>query len=468
MGRFKDKIFKKIKQGFSNEEVFRKNDISSNKQISVFMIVLSVAVVCCYLFINKPTIFEVLSQNNYIDDKDYFFSSYYNLFIDILILIVPAVACLITKGKLIWFKYVNLLSLCYICFDITNIDLYNINLVVVLPIILSCRYFSKSLTHTTSLTIIILYTGNILIDSANFVSNKQSYINILLNLYDYHVFTYIIIFIFYGICLVLAKKCHQMVIEQNEISAKNTAIETELSFARDIQKAMLPEKSEEFYNNKSFRIYGEMTPAKEVGGDFYDYYYLDDDHIVLTIADVSGKGVPASLYMSMTKILLKTEAKKSLSPEEILTRVNTQLCNDKSENMFITVWLGIYEISTGLLKASNAGHEFPIIKRSGEKYEIYKDKHSFVLGGLSFAKYKEYEISLNKNDIIFLYTDGATEAINKEEKMFGTDGILNTLNSSEERDFESIFKNLENDIREFSKGKPQFDDITILGLEVLK
>ena len=169
---------------------------------------------------------------------------------------------------------------------------------------------------------------------------------------------------------------------------------------------MLPSEFPAFPDRKEFDIYASMLPAKEVGGDFYDYYLIDSDHLVLTIADVSDKVVPSALFMSMSRTILKLNAETYHSPKEIMKYSNNLLCDESKDRMFVTAWLGIYEISTGTLTCVNAGHEYPIIMRNNGEYEIYKDKHSFVLGGLRDVPFKEYTLKLNIGDELFLYTDG--------------------------------------------------------------
>ena len=153
-----------------------------------------------------------------------------------------------------------------------------------------------------------------------------------------------------------------------------------------------------------------MTPAKEVGGDFYDFFLIDDDRLAIVMADVSGKGVPAALFMVIAKTLLKNMAQTGRSPKDVLEKVNNQLCEGKEAEMFVTVWLGILEISTGKLTCANAGHEYPAIKRSGGDYELIKDKHGFVLAGMEGFRYKEYELHMDPGDRLFLYTDGVVES----------------------------------------------------------
>lgn len=239
----------------------------------------------------------------------------------------------------------------------------------------------------------------------------------------------------------------------------------ELNLARDIQASMLPCKFPPFPERKEFDIYASMTPAKEVGGDFYDFFLIDDSHVGIVMADVSGKGVPAALFMAVSKILLKNRMQISqASPAEILKKVNNQLCENNKVEMFVTVWLGILDINTGIITAANAGHEFPCVKHNG-RYELIKDKHGFVLAGMENLNYKDYEIKLEKGDSLFLYTDGVTEATNTNNELFGTDRMIEALNSAPDEDCKAILDSVQSAIDGFVKDAPQFDDITMLCLE---
>ena len=225
---------------------------------------------------------------------------------------------------------------------------------------------------------------------------------------------------------------------------------------------MLPNIFPPFPSRKEFDIYASMTPAKEVGGDFYDFFLTDDDHLCMIIADVSGKGVPAALFMMAAKIIFANYAKMGQSPSEILTAANTAICAHNREEMFVTVWLGILEISTGKLQAANAGHEYPAIKKAGGNFELFKDKHGFVIGGMDRMKYKQYEIQMEKGDTLFLYTDGVAEATNAENQLFGTERMLEALNAEPTAEPKILLENMKKSVDEFVGDAPQFDDLTML------
>lgn len=247
----------------------------------------------------------------------------------------------------------------------------------------------------------------------------------------------------------------------NAAAMKNAA---ELNVASNIQHDMLPCIFPAFPERDEFDIYASMTPAKEVGGDFYDFFLIDGDHLATVIADVSGKGVPAALFMVIAKTLIKNQAQTGASPGEVLKTVNNQLCENNEAEMFVTAWLGIYEISTGRLVAANAGHEYPAIRRADGSFELFKDKHGFVLAGMENTRYQEYELQLDPGDTLFVYTDGVTEATDAETVLYGTDRMLEALNRQGDCGPKELLSALKADIDRFVGKAPQFDDITMLGL----
>ena len=248
-------------------------------------------------------------------------------------------------------------------------------------------------------------------------------------------------------------------------TAKNERITTELSLATEIQMAMMPHIFPPFPDRPEFDVYATVTPAKEVGGDFYDFFLIDDDHLCLVIADVSGKGIPAALFMMVSKIILQSCAMLGRSAAEILTKTNEALCSNNQAEMFVTVWLGVLEISTGKLTAANAGHEYPGLKAANGSFELVKDKHGFVVGGMEGAKYQEYELQLEPGAKLFLYTDGVPEATDAAKQMFGVERMLAALNEEPDGTTEQVLKNVSNAVSGFVKDAEQFDDLTMLCLE---
>ncbi len=262
----------------------------------------------------------------------------------------------------------------------------------------------------------------------------------------------------------LSTKTRQYIRDITEITKEKERLGTELELARKIQADMLPNLFPAFPDRTEFSIYASMTPAKEVGGDFYDFFLVDNDHLGMVMADVSGKGVPAALFMMMSKILVNNFAMQGNSPARALELTNEVICQNNDEEMFVTVWLGVLEISTGKVVAANAGHEYPVIKKPGGKYELLKDKHGFVVGGMDGIRYKEYEFQLEKGGALFLYTDGVPEATNANHELFGTDRLLETMNSLHNEEPKDMLTGVKKAIDEFVGEAEQFDDLTMLGL----
>ena len=249
------------------------------------------------------------------------------------------------------------------------------------------------------------------------------------------------------------------------VTAEKERIGTELSLATQIQAAMLPHIVPAFPDRKDFDVIGSMDPAKEVGGDFYDYFLTDDDHLCMLIADVSGKGVPAALFMMASKIILQSVAMLGGTPAEILAKTNQAICSNNEAEMFVTVWIGILELSTGRLTCANAGHEYPVFKKPDGNFELLRDRHGFVLGGLEEATYKEYEVMLEPGSKLFVYTDGVPEATNAAQELFGTDRMVSALNTEPDDAPMDILRNVRKAVDSFVLDAEQFDDLTMLCME---
>lgn len=247
-----------------------------------------------------------------------------------------------------------------------------------------------------------------------------------------------------------------------KVTAEKERIGAELNVATQIQADMLPRIFPAFPGRQEFDIFATMNPAKEVGGDFYDFFLTDPDHLALVVADVSGKGIPAALFMVISKTLIKNQAQMGESPKEILEAVNDQLCENNEAEMFVTVWLGILQISTGLLTAVNAGHEYPIMKIEGGIYELLDDPHGFVMGVMPGMQYQEYEIEMHRGDSLYVYSDGAPDAVNPEEEQFERERLLASLNQVPDASPAELLEQVKGDIDRFVGDAAQFDDITML------
>ena len=260
----------------------------------------------------------------------------------------------------------------------------------------------------------------------------------------------------------MAEELTAYMVRNEQIAVKEERDKTELALAGRIQASMLPNVFPPYPDRKDFEIYASMTPAREVGGDFYEFFLIDDHHLCMMIADVSGKGIPAALFMMATKILLENNVKMGKSPSQTLSDINTAICNKNIEDMFVTVWLGIIDLSTGKMTCANAGHEYPMLKKPGERYEIIKDKHDLVLGAMNGQEYKEYELLMEPGASLFLYTDGLSETNDPGEQMFGTERILKQLNTEPDCSPEETLHGMKEAVDKFIKGKEPFDDMTMM------
>lgn len=260
----------------------------------------------------------------------------------------------------------------------------------------------------------------------------------------------------------------QSVNEMVESLKEKDRIATELSLATDIQAHMLPSIFPPFPEHDEFDIYATMEPAKEVGGDFYDLFMLDDENIAVVAADVSGKGVPAALFMVITKTLIKNHAQSGLTPAEVFTKVNQMLCEGNEAGLFVTAWMGVLNLETGCLTYVNAGHNPPLLKLEGGSFEYLRSHPGFVLAGMEGLRYKQHELFMKPGDRLFLYTDGVTEATNTAKELYGEKRLQDYLNMHTDDDAAQLLHNLRSDMDVFVGEAEQFDDITMLILDYQK
>ena len=254
--------------------------------------------------------------------------------------------------------------------------------------------------------------------------------------------------------------------EKLELKSRQERITNELSIATRIQEGILPSTFPAFPDRSEFDIYASMTPALEVGGDFYDYFFIDQDHLAIVIADVSGKGISASLFMVIAKTLLQNEAmlQKTDIPS-IFTAVNRRLMEGNEAEMFVTCWMGIITISTGEVHYVNAGHEFPAIRHENGEFHLFKDIHGMPLAAMDFVKYREGEFTLERGDTLYVYTDGVTDANNPQKELFGVERVVETLNTNPAGTPREINDTVRNALAEFMQEEPAFDDTTMVILK---
>ncbi len=256
---------------------------------------------------------------------------------------------------------------------------------------------------------------------------------------------------------------HQLV----DLTANKERLTAEFGIAAGIQRNMLPGTFPLYPDRREFDLYASMHPSKEVGGDFYEAFLMDDDRLCMVMADVSGKGVPAALFMVRSIILIKGRAMNddgTGTPAAILEDVNKGLCENNARMMFVTVWLAILKLSTGELVYANAGHEDPAVRRAGGKYELWETRHGLVLGAYPSGKYTDQVQRLEKGDTLFIYTDGIPEATNADDELFGLDRMLGSLNSHREETPSALLPHVKKDVDVFVGSAPQFDDLTMLAI----
>ncbi len=263
---------------------------------------------------------------------------------------------------------------------------------------------------------------------------------------------------------IMAKRIKEYAEEKTKLVTEKAKLDSEMSLAADIQKSML---STDFPDDreKRFRIYATMDPAKDVGGDLYDFFFIDDDHLALVIADVSGKGIPAALFMMETMTLIKEKAVPGKSPAQIVDEVNNSLMLYNKKQLFVTTWFMVIELSTGRAVEVNAGHDKPVLCQSGGSFTIIKNEHSMALGIMNDIEAEENYWELKPGDKLFLYTDGVTDAINSDKKFFGEERMLEALNEVKEGTPKEILEHIKNKVTEFEGDAPVFDDIAMLALE---
>lgn len=270
----------------------------------------------------------------------------------------------------------------------------------------------------------------------------------------------------------LSKAIKTMELEINDyisnltaVTAERERIGAELNVATQIQADMLPRIFPAFPDREEFDVFASMLPAKEVGGDFYDFFLVDDDHIAIVIADVSGKGVPAALFMVIAKTIIKKNAQSGMTPAEVFTNANEQLCEGNEAGLFVTAWMGVIEISSGKMTYVNAGHNPPCIQNGDGGYSFLKTRPGFVLAGMEGIRYRQYETQLSKGDMLYLYTDGVTEAVNHTNELYGDQRLIDALNRMKQLAPVELLKGIKTDLDDFVQEAPQFDDITMLAFQ---
>ncbi len=478
----KERLIAKIREEFlQTTETLWNNEIRANLFTARAMLV-TAGLTLLFWILSKLGVFSI--SNSQIS---------WLVFQALLELIIPAGVCIWLKGERKWLKLLLLSLYTLVLARIEMLLTHNMVLCMAVPVLISVRYYSRTITSFVGiLTIVLTFISNYLsimfhlgrIDM-NMVTLPAGTVlqftdtSILRDVVisqgviDYHQHwlyslsnSYIPKLIIFGliiyVCTEIAGRGREAIFEQQKETKDAERLATELHLAKNIQSSMLPEIFPPFPEHQEFDVYASMRTAREVGGDFYDFYMIDDDHMAMLVADVSGKGIPAAMFMMASKIMINNMSLlNDPDPARILEMVNQEIAARNTAEMFVTVWLGILEISTGKLTATNAGHEYPFIRQNG-KFNIFKEKHGFVLGGMENTKYENYEIQLDPGDAVFVYTDGVTEAKNSNGDQFGVERLEDALNDSPELPVSSIINHISEKLDKFVDNEEQFDDITMV------
>lgn len=472
---------KKVKKTMLLEDaqVLWESEVAGNRLVTNVMIFLAVLLVGTY-FATAAGLFVIEMQ--YMKPV---------LIFGLIEIFIPFIICKIFKGERKWIKVMLLLSIVLVCAQVDSVLTYDVPIIMSIPVVLSIRYYDKRLTIATIIISVIAFafscwygclhgqlnlckvpleTGeviNIVNDSLRnsvFEHGFDMDAYVLRSLRLAFLPKLMIYSVIAVISTIIASVGRKMVFAQDSESRKHERIASELDLASDIQANMLPKILPGNPEKLDFTLYAKNVPAKEVGGDFYDYFMIDEDRVAIVMADVSGKGVPAALFMVIAKTLIKDHSQLGVGPAQTFTRVNNLLCEGNDAGLFVTAWLGILELSSGKLTYVNAGHNPPLIKRNGS-YEYLKCRPGFVLAGMENIKYKEAEIVLEKGDGVFLYTDGVTEDTDINNELYGEERLLQFMNEHIHDTPKDKIHALFAELHKFEKEAEQFDDITMLALD---
>lgn len=479
--QFKKNLEKIIKSAIDEGDVFQVNEIQANMLLGGVLLMMIVISALC-LILNELGVFTA----------------------DIIIMRGTIIAALIVQipimivnqkyhGEPKWMKGVLEWGLLAVCALLASTLGHNASLVTVIPIILSIRYCDAKFTRKVAFFSILIFFLSVLGNAYFGVLNLNIYhpevgstITIgeeglrqaILDLGIDHMAYFksaivndylpkLLIFSVIGFsCVKIAERGRTMNELQDEVTKRASRVETELNLATEIQAGMLPCIFPAFPDHGELELYASNTPAKEVGGDFYDYFKIDDNHVAVVMADVSGKGVGAALFMTISKIVIKNQLLALKSPAEALTEANRQLCENNEAGLFVTTWAGIYDISSGVLTYTNAGHNPPIIHHKDGKCEYLKGINGMVLAGMEGVIYSQSQVNLSSGDEIFLYTDGVTEATSLVNELYGEERLLKCLENHLGDTVKNQVLSIIDDINVFIDEAEQFDDITMMGMKI--
>lgn len=479
----KKRMNQAVNEALAKGDCMLANEITANVMVGVTMMIIFGVMILC-MILNEFGVFTA----------DRTIMRYAVLFAGIVGLPVTVLNT-IYAGARKNLKIPLMVSLVLVCAILMSTLGHNVTLVMAFPIVVSTRYFDKKYTAWVSylsalifavscllcgyygilnMNMVVIEDGiNLLIPAGenlrqavlDFGIDRVAYIkSLFLNEFLPRCFIFLSLSVS---CRYVAGRGKDMLDMQSETTAKSSRIETELNLATQIQTSMLPYIFPAFPEHKDIELKAVYHPAKEVGGDFYDYFVIDKTHVGVVIADVSGKGVGAALFMTISKTVIKNQLQLGISPAQALINANNQLCENNEAGLFVTCWAGVYDTETGLMKFVNAGHNPPVILRKGKKPSFIPQRNGFVLAGMEGFIYKEEEFTLEQGDELFFYTDGVTEATNVKNELYGNDRLLDCLESdTKETTVAAHLDMLKADIDKFVGDRDQFDDITIMAMRI--
>ena len=460
----------------NNDPILRENEVEANHMMTLVLNVTFVIVAITWILF-ETNVFYIRIQ--------YRGLMIFNL---ALIAIVTWIS-LYFKHEKAWIKYIQMTAAILVYAVTTLVLTYNVPFLAAIPILLSIRYFNKRYTiHISIISVIVFFLAYVL--GANYgmldlnyvqyepgttiVTNEAMWLddavknipydsaqmvkNTILSNYFVKLLQLLIIAVASREMVVC---CQFLLQKEKKLAEGNARIGAELEMAEKIQKDMLPNIFPTFSEKEEFDLYASMTTAREVGGDFYDFFMIDESHLCFLIADVSGKGIPAAMFMMTSKTMIKDYALTRTSTSEICTEVNERLCENNEAGMFATAWIGILDLKTRILQFTNAGHNFPIIQKKGMPCEALEKKHGLFLAGMDGIVYRQDEMQMSPGDRILLYTDGVTEAHNPQKELFGEERLMSILNRTDSEKGETVLSGILDEVKAFEAGVEQFDDITM-------
>lgn len=478
--KFLQSLKNSINSALDEGDVFKANEINANILLGTVILIMEICSVVC-LILNEIGIFSA--------------DTFYMRGTVVAMLIVETPIMILNShynGDKPWLKGILCWGIIAVCGLLASTLGHNVSFVIVIPIIASLRYCDAKLTRTVTIASILVMAlatlGNAFYGIVNLnvyrVTSPET-VTIIGKIRDALDFSHFdnwsyfksslvndllpkcLVFSVIGFtCIKISERGRDLTDMQDKITKKTQRLETELNLATEIQASMLPCIFPAFPEHSELDLFAINYPAKEVGGDFYDYFIIDPTHVAVVMADVSGKGVGAALFMTISKIVLKNQLMTTMDPALALTNTNKQLCENNDAELFVTVWAGIYDTVSKVITFANAGHNPPIIMRKNQTPSYLVSKKGFVLAGLEGATYTNCTINLDEGDEIILYTDGVTEANDPNKNLYGEDRLIRFVESQRDNTSMDQVNKVIEELYKYMNGAEQFDDITIMAMRV--